>query len=216
MYNMLNTNQFIDKEVSMSMLTGADEKGLKPKLASENSDYQLIRDDIISVEPVSVELKWDMTEKEFDEYEKVARRLIRSNKEFRDESLRRFMKRNNILIYPLDKMIQLLKYKNNGRMPDFQWLSKAERYSELFHGEDIRLEKLIIYKYGSVFSNFIPRRVIEKINFILRKFPELYCFISNNNVCQEAFVIVIFGHVSEVFVVDMWHKNESAVVGKEK
>lgn len=183
---------------------------LKPKLASESSDYQLIQDDIISVKAVPVELKWDMTDKEFDEYKRAASQFLKNNKEFREESLRRFLRENNILVYSPADVGRFLRYKSNGQTPRFSSLIESERYKEM-------CKYLSPSQFGgvpvsaNVFLGFIPPRVVKRIDLILRKFSELYCFISDKKDCPETFVAVTFSKDSEVFMIDMWNKKESAI-----
>lgn len=186
---------------------------LKPKLAAETLNYQLIQDDIILIEPAPVELKWDMTDKEFDEYSKAVSGILKSNKEFQDESLRRFLKRNNILVYCLKDVGRLLKYKSDNQTLYFSFLFESKRNKDLrdhltlFEGIGIR-EK--------VFCDFIPLRVAERIRFVFSQFLELYFFISeSSSSCQETFVAVTLGVNLEVFVIDMWKKNESVVRREE-
>ena len=60
----------------------------KPVIGGSADDYRLIQDDIISIEPVLVEPKWDVSDEEFDEYAKAAASgIMRSNQEFQEESL---------------------------------------------------------------------------------------------------------------------------------
>lgn len=182
---------------------------LKPKLDAESSDYQLIQDDIISVEAVPVELKWDMTDKEFDEYKRAASRFLKDNKEFREESLRRFLRENNVLVYSPADAGRLLRYKNNGQTSKFNSLIESERYKEMCkHLSPSQFGG--VYVSENVFLGFIPSRVVKRIDLVLRKFSELCCFISDNKDCPETFVAVTFGKDSEVFVIDMWNKKESA------
>lgn len=188
---------------------------LTPKLVAEKSDYQLIRNDIISIEPVPVELKWKMADEEFNEYKRAASLFLKNNEEFREESLRRFLKENNILVYCLEDVGRLLRYKSNGQVPEFSFLVESEKYNKLY-------QKLGSSQFGrvsvreKVFLGFIPLRVVQRINLVLRKFSELYCFISDSKDCPETFVTVTFGKDCEVFVIDMWKKDESTLAGREK
>ncbi|MDP3696780.1 MAG: hypothetical protein Q8R55_01985 [Candidatus Taylorbacteria bacterium] len=187
----------------------ADE-GLMPKLALEKFDYKLIRDDIVSVEPISVELKWDMSDKEFEEYKKAASRLLKSNQEFLEESLRRFLKKNNILVYPLDEVVQLLKHKS-GRSVHLCYLS--EEHKKLC-GQYDNLVGLVLSK--KAFQHFVPLRVIKRVDSVLKEFPDLDCFISDYKNASETFVIIAFGINFSVSVIDMWDQNKSALAREEK
>lgn len=183
----------------------------KQKLVIKGSanNYQLIKGDIISVEPVPVEMKWSMSDEEFNKYRRAASKLMGSNKEFREESLRRFLKKNNILVYPLEDVVRLLKYKNKSQNPQFTSLIESERYKKMNKSFTFsQLGGLPLYEED--FRGFMPLRVVKRINLVLRKFPELYCLISNDNdsSCPEVFVVITFGKDSEVFVIDMWNKYD--------
>ncbi len=195
-------------------MPGIVHQATKPALAEETANYELIRDDVISVEPVPVELKWAMTEEEFAEYAEVAGVFLAANQEFREESLRRFLNRNDILTYSTDKVIKLLKYKNKGDIPSFHAMNDEEKYKLLgnYYGSTDRG----IHIRASTFNKFVPARVVERIGYVLRNFPQLYCYISDTGktVCEN-FVAVIFGKDSEIFIIDSWGKNESVVAGKE-
>ena len=179
-------------------------------------DCQLIDDDIISVEPAPIELKWDMTDKEFEEYKKIALDKLRSNNEFREEYLRRFLKRNNILVYSLKDVIRFLKYKTREpRSLCFiflvessanAWICKSRTESQ-FGGLPV---------HETIYSSFVPLRVVKRINLVLDEFPKLGCLVCScyKNSYSEVFVAVTFGNTSEVFVIDMWGKGES-VLAKE-
>lgn len=178
-------------------------------------NHHLIQDDITSVKPVSVELKWSMSDEEFDEYTKAASQFLGSNAEFREESLRRFLKGNNILIYFLESVARLLKYKTKSSSPRLVCLIESERYKEMSkHIALAQFGNLLVSE--QVFKGFIPLRVVQRIGLVLRKFPELYCLISLDE-CPETFVVVTFGKDSfEAFVIDMWNKDEPAVTKREE
>lgn len=182
-------------------------------------DHHLIQDDITSVKPVPVELKWSMGEEEFNEYDKVASGIIRDNQEFQEESLRRYLKKNNIPVYSLKDVTMLLKYKNRNQNNPFVFLTESERNEEVYgHSCQSQFGGLLVSK--QVFCGFVPLRVIARISLILSNFPELCCFVSldSNSSCSEVFVAVTFGKnsCSEMFVVDMWNKDEPSVARREE
>ena len=176
------------------------------RLAGENPDHQLIAGDIISVEPVPVELMWNMTDKEFDEYKKTASGLLKFNAGFLEESLRRFLRSNNIPVYPFADVSRMLRYYDGS----------VKLYSLMEHQESRKFgySNLGGLNIAGVFQNFIPWRVIRRIHLVLGEFPELYCFISDYKNPLESFVVVVLKENLSIFVIDTWSKNESAIAGK--
>lgn len=192
----------------------------EPIVKGTADDYQLIQDDMVTVEPVPVELKWNMTDEEFGEYGKAACEVIGSNIEFQDESLRRFLKRNDILVYSLENVGRLLKYKNNNQNCFFIFLIESDRNKEIKN--DVTLSQLGgLLIHGGVFHGFMPLRVVKRINLLLKEFPELCCLISSSDSDKddiEKFIVITFGkyRYSEVYVIDMWNEDESVIIRKEK
>ena len=188
----------------------------KQKLIIRGSadDYHLIQDDIVSVKPVPVELKWSMSDEEFNEYKKAASRFLKDNNEFRGESLRRFLRKNNILVYSLKDASRLLRYKSKNQNLRLNFLIASERNKKM--REDSSRDQFGgLLVSPEIFGGFMPLRIIERVSLILRKFPKLYCLISDNNSCSETFVVVTFDKYSEVLVIDMWVKDESDITKGE-
>ncbi len=189
------------------------QEGREPTIRGTAGDHHLIQDDIVAVEPVPVELRWSMSDEEFDKYSKAISEAIRLNQEFQNEALRRFLKKSNIPIYPLEDVVRLLKRKENGR---FVFLTESDKNKEVYDSFcPTRLGGASLS--NMFFSGFLPLRIIERINLVLREFPRLYCFISydKDNSCQEVFVAVTFGKDFEVFVIDKWNKDNPSVIRRE-
>lgn len=197
-----------DRDVEVTRLT--------PKLISEKLDYGLVRDDILSVESGPVELKWNMTDEEFEKYEKAASSLLESNGEFRQESLRRFLRKNKIGVYSLDEAVCLVKYdslklKSRSRTDvRCHHIMASERYDKFKYSS---LKDVIICP--TVFQDFIPLRVIERINPLSANFTDLYFFVLNNLSCSApwSFIVVAFNLAPvNPLVIDKWNESDSVLV----
>ena len=174
-------------------------------------DHGLVEDDIVSVKPIPVELKWEMSEEEFEEYGKIALKVMASNREFKEESLRRFLRKNDFLVYPIEKVIRLLRLKNCD-LPHLLFLTESEmNHAVHCHGSDAQLSGFKLWE--GVFHDFVPLRVIKKINLTQSQFPEISCFISyyKNNANSEVFAAISFKGGSQMWVIDMWNKERSIV-----
>lgn len=187
----------------------------KPKITKAD-DHGFIDNDIVSVKPVPIELKWDMTDEEFEEYRKVASRFLSAgNMEFQEESLRRFLKKNNILIYSLGDVLKSLKFKSDGKFILRSLNISADKYKEM-NGRKTNGWSIGGHISSAVFNSFVPLRVVKRLNLVSINFPKLCCFISDVRSDwigkpPEYFVMVTLGVNFEVFAIDMWTEDESVV-----